>query len=197
MLISSSAWTVSDAPTSLRKAIRLLSSRLGPPPHKKAIRERTEYDASLEDSVKAFIMVLIQEEVNCQTYGATKTVDTIVPLPSGRITPIRFDTVTDTPSSSAPKPKPICTFPPHKAKSLRHFRTTVCADIDSATTLMGKRTLEKVQKSGVEATFVKLEPPRHFEMAAKNPDGSLTTITCTHAATIDTELHIRHGSYAG
>ncbi|CAN8076723.1 unnamed protein product [Agarophyton chilense] len=74
------------------------------------------------------------------------------------------------------------------------FRTTVCADIGSATTLMDTSTLERARKAGVDASVVKLVPPRKFEMAAKNPDGSPTIIECTHAATIDTELHIRHGS---
>ncbi|CAN8075453.1 unnamed protein product, partial [Agarophyton chilense] len=74
------------------------------------------------------------------------------------------------------------------------FRTTVCADIGSAATLMDTSTLERARKAGVDASVVKLVPPRKFEMAAKNPGGSPTIIECTHAATIDTELHIRHGS---
>lgn len=74
------------------------------------------------------------------------------------------------------------------------YRTTVCADIGSAATLMDSKTLNTVQKAGVSAIVLKLNPPRKFEMAAKNPDGTPTIITCTHSATIDTELHIRHGS---
>ncbi|CAN8061403.1 unnamed protein product [Agarophyton chilense] len=74
------------------------------------------------------------------------------------------------------------------------FRTTVCADIGSAATLKDTSILERARKAGVDASVVKLVPPRKFEMAAKNPDGSHTIIECTHAATIDTELHIRHGS---
>lgn len=74
------------------------------------------------------------------------------------------------------------------------FRTTVCADIGSATSLMDSNTLDKVQKAVVDVTVVNLDPPRHFEIAAKNHDGSPTTITCIHSGTIDTELHIRRGS---
>lgn len=225
-----------------KKAVRLLASRLEPASLKKAMRERTEFDAALEESVKAFIKVLIQETVNCQTYGATKATEVPkdTPKPTGNGTD---PSPTPTPTR---KQKPVCPYPPHKAKGLRHFlkdcrdcpkdqkdklfeefraskkdtvkrtteicghdtgssvmftatldgkfRTTVCADIGSATTLMDTGTLDKMQKAGVDATVVKLDPPRNFEMAAKNLDGSLTTITCTHAATIDTELHIRHGS---
>lgn len=59
---------------------------------------------------------------------------------------------------------------------------------------MDKKTLEDVQKASVEANLVNVDPSRHFEMAAKNQDGSLIKIICTHAVAIDTELHIRNGS---
>lgn len=57
------------------------------------------------------------------------------------------------------------------------LRTTVFADIGSAATLMDSKMLDTVQKAGVNASVVKLNPPCQFEMAAKNPDGTPTIIT--------------------
>lgn len=42
------------------------------------MRERLDYDESLEKSVKMLMKVLIQEETNCQDYGSIKTADPVI-----------------------------------------------------------------------------------------------------------------------
>ena len=39
-----------------------------------------------------------------------------------------------------------------------------------------------------------LPAPRNFEMAATTAEGKTATIICRQVATIDTEVHIRHGT---
>lgn len=61
-------------------------------------------------------------------------------------------------------------------------------------TLRDTSMLAKIKKSGVDVQIEKLKPIRTFGMAASNPDGSKTTISCDQAVTIDTQLHIRNRS---
>lgn len=73
-------------------------------------------------------------------------------------------------------------------------RTTVCADICSAVTLMNAKMLVKIQKASTNIKVEKLPTQKTFNMVARNSDGSRTTISCGKAVTLDTDLHIRHGS---
>jgi len=73
-------------------------------------------------------------------------------------------------------------------------RTTVCADIGAAASIMDSVMLRKLENANVDFKIEKLDPPRSFNMAANNPDGSETAISCDQAVTLDTQLHIRHGS---
>lgn len=73
-------------------------------------------------------------------------------------------------------------------------RTTVFADIGADETLMDSVMLAKMRDEGLDITIEKVEPPRTFNMEARNPDGSATTISCDQVVTIYTQLHIRHGS---
>lgn len=75
-----------------------------------------------------------------------------------------------------------------------NVRATVCVEIGSAVTLMDEKMLDTITKSNSDTLIETLNPPREFNMAANNPDGSKTIITCDRAVTIDTQLHIRHGS---
>ncbi len=52
-----------------KKTVRLLMSRVQPPALKNELRHRVEFDESLENNVKKFIRVLVQEAVNCEVYG--------------------------------------------------------------------------------------------------------------------------------
>ncbi len=65
-----------------KKAGRLLVSHLELPALKNETRKRLEYDEALQTSVKIFIKALIQEGINCQTYGQSKTTE--VPKPADR-----------------------------------------------------------------------------------------------------------------
>ena len=76
----------------------------------------------------------------------------------------------------------------------KKVRPTVCADIGADATLMGRAMLEQIKKAEIDLQLEKLTPPRTFNMAARDPDGSATTICYDKAATIGTQLHIRHGS---
>lgn len=232
-----------------KKTVRLLCSRLEPQALKKEMRERLDYDESLEKSVKLFIKVLTQEAINCQAYGTTKQADTVSlkkkerDQESSRGSGSAKGGSTSTQSKSQ---KPVCLFPPHKEKGLRHYlkdcrdcpkdmkdklfedmratkkdgikraalpsskapdssiifsatfankvRTTVCADIGADASLMDTALLDTIQRAGIDALVEKLTPPRTFNMAASNSDGSTNTISCDQAVTINTQLHIRHGS---
>lgn len=56
-----------------KKCVRLLGARLEPPALKLEMRRRSEYDETLDKSVRHSIKVLIKEAIKCQTYGGTKT----------------------------------------------------------------------------------------------------------------------------
>lgn len=47
-------------------------SRLQPPPLNRKISRRVEFDPELENNVKSFIRVLVQEAVNCEVYRQEK-----------------------------------------------------------------------------------------------------------------------------
>lgn len=188
---------------------------------------------------------MTKEAVNCQAYGHTKQIETPKTTSRGHKDRPKGDHSASKPSSSSTKMKPICPFPPHKAKGLRHYlkdcrecpddqkdklfeemgeqrnkgikrtsakrtetqssvifsatfankvRTNVFADIGACATLMDSDTLSKLEQSGVEAEVETLPKPVTFNMAAKNADGTETSILCDRTVTVDTQLHIRHGS---
>lgn len=47
----------------------------------------------------------------------------------------------------------------------------------------------EIEKGNPEIRAETLNPPRPFHMAAENPDGTLTIITCGKAMTINKKLH--------
>jgi len=73
-------------------------------------------------------------------------------------------------------------------------RDTVCADTCASTNLMDSELLSKLELSGVSIQVENLPHPRVLLMAAELPDGNKAEILCRRVATIDTELHIRHGT---
>lgn len=154
--------------------------------------------------MKTFIKILGQEAINCQAYAFCKASDAFTPKKRTK------EANVSAPKAKQGKPKPVCSYLPHKENGLRHYlkdcrdcpkeqkenlfeelgaqkdggmkrttdptsdttgssvlftatldgklRTTVCADIGSAATLMDANTLAKVQIAGVDATVVKLDP---------------------------------------
>lgn len=54
--------------------------------------------------------------------------------------------------------------------------------------------LQEFKKAGVEHNVEDLMRPRKFDIAANLPDRQPASLTCNKAVTLDTELHIRHGS---
>lgn len=98
-----------------KKTVRLLCSRLQPEALKKEMRERLDFDESLEKNVKFFSKILAQEAINCQAYTANKPSE---PASTRRRTK---ETDNAAPKSGPPKQKPICPYRPHKEKGLRYF----------------------------------------------------------------------------
>lgn len=76
----------------------------------------------------------------------------------------------------------------------RH-RVTICADICSDDNIIDKHTVEELKKAGVEPTIENIFNPRTLHMAANLPDGKPATLMVKEAFVVDTELHIRHGTY--
>lgn len=72
-------------------------------------------------------------------------------------------------------------------------RSTVSADTGSAVNLMDASMLKRIQKADPDAQAKRLDQPRQLDMAAKNSERSVATISCDHAVILDTHLHIRHG----
>lgn len=228
-----------------KKSVQLPCSRLEPPILKKEIWKRLEYDETLEKSVKVFIKVLTQEAINCQAYGHNKSAEKTKQPGRNRKERSKDENPGPSTSLTSKKTKPICLYPPHKAKGFRHYlkdcrdcpddqkdklfeeicehknraikrttpkaeetpssvifsatfaekvRTTVCADIGACASLMDSEMLSKFEKAGVEAEIKTLPRPVTFNMAAKNADGTDNSIMCARTVTIDTQLHIRHGS---
>ena len=75
----------------------------------------------------------------------------------------------------------------------RH-RANICADTCSDDNILDKHMLLQFKKAGVEYALEDLARPRTFDMAADLPNGKRASITCDQVVTVDTELHIRHGS---
>lgn len=71
---------------------------------------------------------------------------------------------------------------------------TLCADIGADANLMGQELLNRIKDAGGVVEMEDLLPPRTFCLAADAPDGSKTKLICTQAATMDVDIHIRHGT---
>lgn len=75
-----------------------------------------------------------------------------------------------------------------------HYRSTICADNCSDDNILDTHMLSEFKRSGVDHVTENLPRPRHFDMAASLPDGRPASLICHKIVTVDTELHIRHGS---
>lgn len=75
----------------------------------------------------------------------------------------------------------------------RH-RAKICADTCSDDNILDHAMMAEFKKSGVEHAVETLLRPRIFDMAANLPNGKRASLTCKKAVTVDTELHIRHGT---
>lgn len=71
---------------------------------------------------------------------------------------------------------------------------TICADNGADANILGAATLEKIEESGGNVTIEQLRQPRIFHMAAHDPSGAESQLRCARAATMDTDVHIRHGA---
>lgn len=54
--------------------------------------------------------------------------------------------------------------------------------------------VKQFEKNGLGHTVDKLPGPRTFDVAANLPDGNPASLTCSKIVTVDTKLHIRHGT---
>ena len=109
-----------------KKTIRLLMSRVQPQALMRELRRRVEFDKSLEENVKKFIRVLVQEAVNCEVYGHESVEK--VPKKSNPTRPPSSrgnkgdgkGTSSDMPATGTKK-LPICIWPKHKEQGVRHY----------------------------------------------------------------------------
>lgn len=74
------------------------------------------------------------------------------------------------------------------------YRDQVCADNGADGNILDKETLRRIIAAGVDASVEELSQPRVFDMAAANADGASAKLVCTKSVSVDTELHIRHGT---
>ena len=99
-----------------KKTVELLCKNLFPAQLRDAMKERVEYDVTLEKDVKKFVQRMCDEAKACQTYGqSTRT---------QRSTPKKEHDGASS-SSTTPRRTPtlkahICWWPAHAAKGIRH-----------------------------------------------------------------------------
>lgn len=74
------------------------------------------------------------------------------------------------------------------------YRMLICADNVSDDNFLDTYMLIAMKRFGVQSKVEDLARPREFQMAASSPNGKPCIITCKKVATVDVELHIRHGS---
>lgn len=71
---------------------------------------------------------------------------------------------------------------------------TLCADIGADANLMDADLLSRITDAGASLQVETLNPPRQFALAAETADGDMTHLVCQRAATMDVDVHIRHGT---
>lgn len=238
-----------------KQTISLLTRHLQPPALKAEMQKRVKYEPELEKNVKRYIKLLRSEAKACQSYGQT----TRTPSP-GKGTKVNQNKPAKGADSSdqkreikEPKQDPICLYPPHKEKGVRHklkdcracpeeeknnlfdnFRkerkerqeksarrvqarrkdnehlersstefqavfagrinVNICADNGADASILDDNTLSLIISAGADVQIDNLEKPRIFGMAAMTKDGQDAQIVCDRAVSVNTELHIRHGS---
>lgn len=74
------------------------------------------------------------------------------------------------------------------------LRTSVCVDPGSDAPIMDEDTLQKMEAAEVSMKVASLPNVRSFDMAVASVDDMRPRINCDRVATIDTEIHIKHGS---
>ena len=101
-------------------------SRVQPQALKRELRRRVEFDKSLEENVKKFIRVLVQEAVNCEVYGhesVEKVPKKSNPMrqPSSRVNKGDRKGTSSDMQATGRKTLPICIWPKHKEQGVRHY----------------------------------------------------------------------------
>lgn len=74
------------------------------------------------------------------------------------------------------------------------LRTTICADNGADANIMDKKLLTSLKNTKAYQHVETLPKPQLFNMAASTTSGEPSNLLCTQAVTVDTELHIRHGT---
>lgn len=72
-------------------------------------------------------------------------------------------------------------------------RGTICADIGADANIMGALTLNQLLPAGWTVEVESFTKPRLLNMAAQAPTGNQSQLKCDRTATMDTDVHIRHG----
>jgi len=155
-----------------KKTVELLCKNLFPQQLRDAMKERVEYDVTLEKDVKKFVQRTCEEAKACQTYGQR----TRTPRPSPRVTNDSEASTSTAPTRPAPTSKePVCWWPPHAAKGIRHklVNCTVCPEDE-------KKKIFEERRRKREG-----ERPRNVKRLNKDapPDDAESSIifTCTYA----------------
>lgn len=74
------------------------------------------------------------------------------------------------------------------------YREKIYAKNGADANILGKETLSRVSESGGEFKMEYLPKPRIFIMAAHDRTGAKSELKCTQVATMDTDVHIIHGT---
>jgi len=99
------------------KTIELLVSRLHPAALKREMQERIDFDIRLQSNVKLFIKTLVKEAISCQAYNTEKKMNPITASSASGSNPKGRNRRSEGQQTQLP----LCLFPPHKEKGLRHY----------------------------------------------------------------------------
>lgn len=102
-----------------KMTVRLMCDNLAPKQLREQMERRIDFDPSIRQDVKAFVRVLCTEAASCQTYTNTSRQSTITQNNSNRDDK-KGSSSGSASSAAGSKRLPICLWPDHKKKGLRH-----------------------------------------------------------------------------
>lgn len=110
--VSNLSGTASSVARTRRKPSNLVPQKL-----RETMKERIEYDPKIEKDMNTFVKELCAEAKACQKYGQNRP--TTAPRERNKESgsPSSNDSSSSTPREAN---APVCPYPPHKAKVLRH-----------------------------------------------------------------------------
>lgn len=175
-----------------KKMVRLICEKLKPLQLRRVMERRLDYDEKLAANLKGFIKIACKEAVSCQTYVTSKRhKDTVPPL----------HTNADTGNDGAPKPSrkaPVCLWPPHKEKDLRHFLRDCrnCPEDEKRALL--KKNREEREKKNDASDALKKTTENFSKRVALPPDvpsgKSSVLFTATYGGKVQEILCADNGS---